>query len=45
MFLANFSTILSEGRRPCLGRPSRRSLARVEGPVQDDPTPTILRLY
>ena len=23
----------SEGRRPCLGRPSRRSLARAEGPV------------
>ena len=34
-FLANCSTILSEGQRPCLERRSRRSLglSRAEGPV------------
>ena len=34
-FLANCSTILNEGQRPCLERRSRRSLglSRAEGPV------------
>ena len=44
-FLASNDTLDDpcEGQRPCLERPSRRSIARAEGPVRT-PLPTILRL-
>ena len=44
-FLASYDTLDDpcEDQRPCLERPSRRSIARAEGPVRT-PLPTILRL-
>ena len=41
-FLASYDTLDDpcEGQRPCLERPSRRSIARAEGPVRT-PLPTI----
>ena len=42
VFLARYDTLNDpcEGQRPCLERPSRRSIARAEGPVRT-PLPTI----